>query len=337
MRPTTVTLLAALAALLLPACGDHGATAEAVTVAEPIELQGSGYEAATKTPLPERKPEDGDGLHQVFHLSKNIVSGAEPEGEKAFERIAAMGVKTVLSVDGKTPDVAAARKYGLRYVHVPIRYSGITEDEIDKIAKTFRELEGPFYVHCFHGKHRGPAGAAIGRLVLDGASRQQALAEMAQWCGTAEKYEGLFQTIATAEMPTAEQSRASTFAFDEAHPFEGIRSGMIRLTRAWDNVKYLEKGDFAPNAEHPDLDAVNEAEKAKQLLVQMHESGELLSKPQDYKDWMKESAEGSVELHKALYELKDGDKEALATARKHFTTVKNACSHCHKAYRNSDD
>lgn len=337
MRSLPIAFLVALATLALPGCGEQGADAQTVTVAAPIELEGTGYALATKEALPERKPEDSEGLHQVFQLSKNIISGAEPTGEAAFKRIADMGVKTILSVDGKTPDAETARKYGLRYVHVPIKYSGITTDEIDKIAKTYRELEGPFFVHCFHGKHRGPAGAAIGRLVLDGASREQALAEMAQWCGTAQKYEGLFQTIAKAEMPTAAQSKASSFAFDEAHPFEGIRSGMILLTRAWDNIKYLEKGDFKPNAEHPDLDAVNEAEKAKQLLAQMHASDEMLSKPKDYQDWMKDSAEGAVALHQSLYKLKEGQADALATARKHFTTVKQACSACHKAYRNNDD
>ena len=42
--------------------------------------------------------------------------------------IADMGVKTILSVDGKIPDAEEAAKYGIRYVHVPIRYGGITND-----------------------------------------------------------------------------------------------------------------------------------------------------------------------------------------------------------------
>ena len=46
-----------------------------------------------------------------------------------MKRLADMGVKTILSVDGKTPDVEAAKKLGMRYVHVPIQYRGITESE----------------------------------------------------------------------------------------------------------------------------------------------------------------------------------------------------------------
>ena len=73
--------------------------------------------------------------------------------------------------------------------------------------KTFRELDGPFYVHCFHGKHRGPAAAAaLGRIAVDGVPREQAIAEMRQWCGTSEKYEGLYRTIAEVLRPDAEDA-----------------------------------------------------------------------------------------------------------------------------------
>ena len=237
MRHVSIYVLTILFALPIAACGPQGADARAIVAPAPIEFEGSGYGFATKTPLPERKPEDSEGLHQVFRLSDNIISGAEPVGEVAFRRLAAMGVKTILSVDGKTPDAAIARKYGMRYVHVPIQYKGITEDQILQIAKTFRELEAPFYVHCFHGKHRGPAAAAIGSVALDGLDRDTAIAEMRQWCSTAQKYEGLYATVATADIPTAAETAAFDFDFTSSHRFTGMRDAMITLTRSWDEVK----------------------------------------------------------------------------------------------------
>ena len=338
MRRFAIILLAHALAFATLGCGEGTvlSAAEDSRVAPPLENCPDGYACAMKTKLPTRAPEDGDGLHQVFRLSKNIISGAEPEGEAAYKRIAAMGVKTILSVDGKVPDAALARKYGLRYVHVPIRYSGISEEELTHITKTFREQEGPFFVHCFHGKHRGPAGAAIGRLVLDGVDRETALAEMAQWCGTAQKYEGLFQTIAKAKIPTAAETKKVQWGFDEAHPFQGIRAGMIDLTRAFDNLKYLAKRDWKPSPDHPDLDAVNEAEKTKQHLVQMAASDELKKEPTDFQAWLKESATDAIALHEALYEAQKSKEGALERTKDKFRTIKNLCAQCHKKYRNED-
>ena len=150
-----------------------------------------------------------------------------------------MGVKTILSVDGKPPDAETAAKLGMKYVHVPIQYKTITPEETAEIAKTFRELEGPFYVHCYHGKHRGPAAAAVGRVVLDGASREQAIAEMRQWCGTSQKYEGLYRVIATGDLPAEAETRKLAWSFPARHSAGGLKGMMVEGSRAFDNLKDL--------------------------------------------------------------------------------------------------
>jgi protein tyrosine/serine phosphatase len=197
----------------------------------PLAYEGSAYDAAARVELPAPRPLDMPGLHNVFALGDNIRSGAEPADRGALEELAAWGVKTILSVDGKAPDAETAAELGMRYVHVPIQYDGIDEEELLAIAKTFREQEAPFYVHCFHGRHRGPAAAAIGRVVLDGVPRELALAEMRQWCATSKKYEGLYATVAAAEMPTARETEGFAFDFPAAHRFEGMRAVMIELAR----------------------------------------------------------------------------------------------------------
>ena len=180
-----VTLLLIVGSGIVLACAEtqmDAAAQQTVVSAEslhpvippPLVFNSTAYEAAgSLVTLDVVPPQEFPGLHHVFSLSDNIISGAEPDGDRALAEIASMGVKTILSVDGKAPDVETARDYGMRYVHVPIQYKGISTDELLVITKTFREAEGPFYVHCFHGKHRGPAAAAVGRLVIDGLSREQ--------------------------------------------------------------------------------------------------------------------------------------------------------------------
>lgn len=52
-------------------------------------------------------------------------------------------------------------KFGLRYVHLPHGYDGVPADRTKELAKAVRELEGPIFIHCHHGKHRSPAAAAV--------------------------------------------------------------------------------------------------------------------------------------------------------------------------------
>ena len=54
--------------------------------------------------------------------------GAEPHEDVAFAELAELGVRTVVSVDGAKPQADAARHHGLRYVHIPIGYDGVSEE-----------------------------------------------------------------------------------------------------------------------------------------------------------------------------------------------------------------
>lgn len=298
--------------------------------APPLRGVENAYEAAGEPALAKTAPEELPGLHNVFHLSEHIISGSEPHGEEAFARLAAMGVKTILSVDGKVPDEEAAARHGMRYVHVPIHYSGISTDELVRIVKTFREAEGPFFVHCFHGKHRGPAAAAVGRLVLDGAPRERALAEMRQWCGTSSKYEGLYRTIASGEMPATAATARYAWDFPAAHPIAGFRQAMVEVARHWDNLVALEKRDWKVDPDHPDIDARNEAAKLAGLNLRAYDLDEVRKAPEDFRDWMQTSVEASTKLMKALEQAEN------AKASKALRVLKHNCASCHASYRNEE-
>jgi protein tyrosine phosphatase (PTP) superfamily phosphohydrolase (DUF442 family) len=335
-RPALLAPFAASAlALVAAGCGDADATpAKPVGTPPMASLQGKAYEAAAAKKLPEQKPTESHGLHNVFKLSPNIVSGSEPHDEAALKEIAAMGVKTVISVDGKEPDVETAKKYGLRYVHIPIQYSGLSEDETRRIAKSFLDLPGPFFVHCFHGKHRGPAAAAVGRVVLDGATREQAIAEMRQYCGTSEKYEGLYQAIATSEMPTDAELKKMKYDFPSRAPIKGFRHAMVDVSRPWDDVELLQKRGWAADPEHPDVDALNSAKRLAQVFEASAALPEITGKPKDFRGWLDDSVKASKELVDALEKWKAGDAAAGKAADAAYKTLKQRCDACHKPYRN---
>jgi hypothetical protein len=222
----------------------------------------------------------------------------------------------------------------MRYVHVPIQYSKVTPEEMIRIAKTFREMEPPFYVHCYHGKHRGPTAAAIGRMAIDGASRERALAEMRQWCGTSEKYLGLYRDIARSPIPTAEACRDLVWNFPARAELEGYRHAMVEAARAFDHLKALSKHDWRPYPEHPDVDARNEAAKLAQIMGQAAELERVTLAPKDFQGWSKDGAAWSRKLHERLTALAEGDAAARGPVDEAFRAVKRSCTDCHAAYRN---
>ncbi len=298
-----------------------------------LPLDGTAYDAALKVTLPPESPQESAGLHNVFRLSPSIISGSEPDGPEALIELESLGVRTILSVDGKVPDAEAAAQLGMRYVHIPIQYKGMTQAELAKISKTFRELEGPFYVHCFHGKHRGPAAAAVGRIVLDGVGRETAIAEMRQYCGTASKYEGLYRDIATADIPTAEATRALEFDFPAQELPEGIVGLMVPISRANDNLDALDERAFSPDPEHPDVDARNEAEKLLQSFAAALRLEEVEQGAADYRGWFQAAHDDTAQLLLALERARQGEAGAAADASKSWAAVKASCTDCHKAYR----
>ena len=141
---------------------------------------------------------DPRALENGHIVTSKVISGAQPEGERSFRALQALGVRTILSVDGARPDVAGARRFGMTYVHLPIGYDGVDEAAGKAIAKALVELPGKIYVHCHHGKHRGPAAAAAAiRALHPECSAADAVAYLKR-AGTDPKYAGLFAAVERA-------------------------------------------------------------------------------------------------------------------------------------------
>lgn len=287
---------------------------------------GPAFTAAAREALPVRKAGDYEGLHNVFQLSSNITVGSEPSTD-GLHQIQKFGVKTIISVDGKVPDAATAKSLGMRYVHIPIQYKTLTDEEIALLAKTFRECEAPFFVHCFHGKHRGPSAAAIGRRALDGASPERAIAEMRQWSGTAADYEGLYAAVLTKAVPDAAATRAVAFSFPEAEMPEGVPAWMSRMERMNDALKRMAANAWQPDPHHPDLVPLEAAKNLASLTASNWCEG---GKAMDAE--MVALQKDAVRLSEALVAtIAGGDNAAKSAAHK---SLLQSCTACHKLYRN---
>lgn len=263
------------------------------------------------------QPVDTRTLHNVWKLSPRILSGSEPEDESAFAELARLGVKTIVSVDGIAPRIALAKKYGMRYVHVPIGYDGIDTKAQGSLSRVASDIKGLIYIHCHHGKHRGPAAAAIVCRADDGRSADDALTVLEK-AGTGKEYPGLWRDVAQFKKPSGPLP-----ALTEHAEVESLAAAMARIDRTFDRLKLSSKGKWKPLPEHPDVVPNIEAVQLLELFTEASRAA-----TGDLKTGLQETVSTVSNLQTAI------SRSQFVEADKLLSTISTACSACHKQHRN---
>jgi hypothetical protein len=279
-------------------------------------------QVAITKPVPELTPH----LHNLLSLTPAIFSGSEPDGDEGFAELAKLGVKVVVSVDGAKPDTAAAKKHGLRYVHIPIGYDGFSAEAGLAFAKVVREIESSgetVYVHCHHGKHRGPAAAAA-MCIAAGAADNAAAERILTTAGTSKDYPGLWRDVAAYKRPAAD---AKLPKLVEVAQVDSLTAAMSSVDRGFDNLKLLRDAEWKPLADHPDIAARKEAVILREGF---HESNRNLADgmSEELKTWLREAEALATELET---QIKASD---MAAATETMVKLEASCKQCHGKYRN---
>jgi protein tyrosine phosphatase (PTP) superfamily phosphohydrolase (DUF442 family) len=287
---------------------------------------------------PDRRPAnpgrvEAPGLHNVYRLSDRLCSGSGPEGDAAFASLRTLGVKTVLSVDGARPDLDRARRHGLRYVHLPIGYDGVPQAQALRIARAVRDLPGPVYLHCHHGKHRGPAAAAVALLCLDPQCPIEAAVAFLKTAGTDPRYTGLHAAPRNLRRPTTAELDRVPAEFPEVAKVAALAQAMVEVDTRWERLREVRKAGWRTPKDHPDLDPPHEAFR---LAEQYHEAGRLVEvegRPPDLRRWLAEAEAGAKALGRVLRGGKEKGAVDGPAAAKLFRRAGAACSGCHGKYR----
>jgi protein tyrosine phosphatase (PTP) superfamily phosphohydrolase (DUF442 family) len=271
---------------------------------------------------------EADGLHNVYRITDKLLSGSGPEGEKSFGSLRKLGIKTIISVDGAKPDVELAKKYGLRYVHIPIGYDGVARSQAVQLAKAVRELPGPIYIHCHHGKHRGPTAAALAQLCADEKCQAETALEILKRAGTDPMYRGLFESVQKFQRPSG-QELAAVRELPEVVKVAGLTQAMVSIDNAWSHLKLVRAVGWKPPKDQPDLDPQHEAKQLAEHFLEVTQLPETKDRPADFLHWLADGQVATKELENTLRSPKP-DADA---AEKAFKKSSTACSQCHAKYR----
>jgi protein tyrosine phosphatase (PTP) superfamily phosphohydrolase (DUF442 family) len=289
-------------------------------VESPSNLAAAPVEATAAATV--AKPADPPGLRNLMKLTERLYSGSEPHGEEGIASLKELGIKTIVSVDGAKPAAEMARKYGMRYVHIPIGYDGVPEEAGQSLARLMREADWPIYVHCHHGKHRGPAAVAVACVAGGEMTGKEAL-EILVRAGTSKDYTGLWRDVEAYTPPPRDAQLPDLVEVAEVGSFT---AAMAQVDRAFDNLRLCREAKWSVPPDHPDLVPAQEA-----LLLQegLHEAGRNLDDGYDeqFETWLASAEAQAIELRAAL-QAQDGGKASGIAAQ-----VESACKQCHVAYR----
>jgi protein tyrosine phosphatase (PTP) superfamily phosphohydrolase (DUF442 family) len=271
---------------------------------------------------------EAPGLHNVLRVTDKLYSGSSPDGDAGFRSLRALGVRTVISVDGARPDVGRAHAFGLRYVHLPIGYDGVPEAQGRRLARAVRDLPGPVYAHCHQGKHRGPAAAVVARRCLDAGCGADAALALLRKAGTDPHYTGLYASAARFQPLSAAELDQVSADFPEVSPVPALAEWMVAVDELWDRIKEVRAAGWTAPPAHPDLDPAHEA---LQLVEAYREAGRLpdvARRPEELRRWLTEAEQAAQDLEAAL--RRGPDRPAAEAA---YGRSAAACARCHGRYR----
>lgn len=272
------------------------------------------------------------GVENAFRVTDRILSGSQPESQQSFAALAEMGVTTIVSVDGGKPDVEEARKHGLRYIHLPFGYDAVPNERALQLARAARVREsdhGKIYVHCHHGKHRGPAAVAAMCRATANWTTETAEKWMHQ-AGTSTDYPGLYESIRTWQ-PFTEAQLDQVSELPEIAETGALVDAMVAIDQHNDALKAIRKAEWTTPNDHPDLTPSN---SATLLWESFRETARLSlneepTRSDDYLQRLATAEQAANTLREALKA-----EEPRTRIESTFQAVQKSCVSCHDHYRN---
>jgi protein tyrosine phosphatase (PTP) superfamily phosphohydrolase (DUF442 family) len=315
--PAATIALAALFAACAPTRHEPAALQPSLSLPSPT--------AAAPASLP--------GLHNLVAYTPTLLVGSAPDDDRGFQSLKSLGVRTIISVDGARPDAAAARRAGLRYIHLPIGYNGMDRDRTLQIAAAIRDAQaenpgGPVYVHCHHGKHRAAGAAAAAAVTLGELTNDQATGKL-RVSGTSPSYPGLFACVAAAAPAAAAQLDAiDTGAFPEVAPTTSLVQAMVLIDETLDRLTLIAAAGWSAPTDHPDLVPGAEASTLADLLRDLDHAPYLRSRPEGFREMMSAAAAEAKHLEADLMSAAPG-----STLSERLGALSRSCTACHARYR----
>lgn len=126
------------------------------------------------------RPLSAPGLMNFYQVSDTLYRGAQPTAE-GMAQLKAMGIKTVVNLRSFHSDGNEPADAGLAGERIWMQAWHGEEEDVVKFLKIVADpARQPVFVHCQHGSDRTGTMCAVYRIVVQGWTKDHALAEMTQ-------------------------------------------------------------------------------------------------------------------------------------------------------------
>jgi hypothetical protein len=262
---------------------------------------------------------------RLRQAAPGLWCGAQPDGLDDFQALRNLGVRTVLSVDGALPDLGAATAAGLRYVHIPLGYDGIKQADALSLAQAVRDAGGGIYIHCHHGRHRGPAACAVAG-VLTGRLTPEQAEPLLRAAGTGPEYVGLWEAARMARPLSAADLAALATDLPASRPPPDLVRAMLDLDTRLEHLRAAHAAGWTAPPGHADIDPPHEALLLSEGYAELVR---ITDRPEDWRRLAKVGHERAEALRNAMRD------PALAGVREaRLKAVADTCLDCHRDWRN---
>lgn len=275
-------------------------------------------------------------LPNAIRFHEKVISGGLPAGEAGFAALRELGVRTIVSVDGARPDVELAKRFGLRYVHLPHGYDGIAPRRGQELSKAILELPGPIYIHCHHGKHRSPAAAAVA-CVGAGLLEANGTTQFLEFAGTSKNYQGLYASAKSAKRWSDADLRNLEVEFRSVVKVAPMAESMVAIEQTFDHLHRLAENDWKTLPAHPDLKPAHEALLLREHFVELLRTDDVKQRPPAFRRMTEDSIAAARSLEKSLRELAERGPAVnrLRHASQQLNTLNDGCKSCHRVFRDN--
>lgn len=139
-------------------------------------VPGLALAAPSERPLEWAQPVAASHLENFYQVSPMLYRSAQPLPED-FRELQQRGVSEILDLRLYHRDVPEADA-ALVLQQAPLSPGNINPWYLTKALQVIANAKGPVLVHCLHGSDRTGLVVAMYRIVCQGWSKQQAIAEM---------------------------------------------------------------------------------------------------------------------------------------------------------------
>lgn len=165
-------------------------------------LQGAATEAQWATPV--------DKTFNLYRMQPDLYRSALPGADQQGE-LQRLKIATVINFYQRS-DAEWLSDRAIRQIHQPLHADRVDDADVLQALRSIRQAQalGPVLIHCKHGQNRTGLIAAMYRIVYQGWSKQQALAEMrGAGFGGQERFEDAERYVREVDLARFHQALAS--------------------------------------------------------------------------------------------------------------------------------